>query len=409
MATMPNTIAQLYFESAEVLLVAISSDETLTGISKKGCEILGCKKHKVMGKNWFDNFVPEANREEARNMFHEMLKGKLRHVHYEHSIIDHEGKERIINWHNMLASDEKGKIIGIISSGSDVTKRRIAERKTKKVEDQLQKTLNSMQEGYQLIDYDWRYVYLNKAAAEQGRRSKDELIGRTMMEIYPGIDRTEMFSRLEECMKTRIPDKMENKFTYPDGSTAWFELHIEPAPEGIMILSLDITKRKDAEEELNNYRQRLEEVIAQRTSQYARAYEELKQKVQEQLGTKEDLKLRATILDNARESIFLLNSKGDFSYVNRAASETYGYTENEFLNMNIRQLVLPPEKNLIEKRFKDVLEKGRLDLQTIHVRKDKSLMPVQVRHSKIKTTHGSFIVMMMRDLTEKSKLMAKKK
>ena len=82
---MPNTIAQLYFESAEVLLVAISSDETLAGISKKGCEILGCKKHKIVGKNWFDNFVPEANREEARNMFHEMLKGIGQNLIYWHN------------------------------------------------------------------------------------------------------------------------------------------------------------------------------------------------------------------------------------------------------------------------------------------------------------------------------------
>ena len=109
--------------------------------------------------------------------------------------------------------------------------------------------------------------------------------------------------------------------------------------------------------------------------------------------------LRAMILDNAREAIFLVNSKGDFAYANEAASKTYGYTRDEFLNMNLRQLLRQQDAHLIDSRLKEVFEKGQLELETIQVKKDKTLMPVQVRHSLIRTLHGQFIVSVMRDIT----------
>ena len=44
---------------------------------------------------------------------------------------------------------------------------------------------------------------------------------------------------------------MDNEFTFADGSKAWFELHMEPVPEGVLILSIDITKNKSIEAELD--------------------------------------------------------------------------------------------------------------------------------------------------------------
>jgi PAS domain S-box-containing protein len=107
--------------------------------------------------------------------------------------------------------------------------------------------LENLLEGCQFIGTDYRYRYLNGAAARQGRAPQDELLGRTMMEAYPGIESTAMFEVLRGCMDSRVPRSMENEFTYADGSKRWFELRFEPAPEGVVILSLDITERKRAE------------------------------------------------------------------------------------------------------------------------------------------------------------------
>ncbi len=167
-----NNLAQLYFDHADAFMIAIGSDEVVTDINKKACEILGYSRDEIKGKNWFDNFLPKAKREEARRLFHDMLTGNLRHVHSEHPVITKQGEERIFNFHNILVSDEKGNTIGILSSGEDVTERKRKEKVSKEIENRLQISLDYMIEGCQIIDYDWRYVYVNEAAAKQGRKNQ---------------------------------------------------------------------------------------------------------------------------------------------------------------------------------------------------------------------------------------------
>lgn len=65
--------------------------------------------------------------------------------------------------------------------------------------------LDSLLEGCQVISFEWRYLYVNDTVAVQGALAKEKLLGRTMMECYPGIDRTDMFSVLTRCMLEPTP------------------------------------------------------------------------------------------------------------------------------------------------------------------------------------------------------------
>ena len=51
-------------------------------------------------------------------------------------------------------------------------------------------------------------------------------------------------------MSKRKHNHLENLFYFPDGSYGWFDLSIQPVPEGVFILSIDITERKLAERSL---------------------------------------------------------------------------------------------------------------------------------------------------------------
>ena len=116
--------------------------------------------------------------------------------------------------------------------------------------ERLQTTLDSLREGMQILSPDFRYLYVNAAVAAHGRKAREELLGRTMTECYPGIEQTEMYAVLERCMRERTPASLENEFTYESGEKAWFELRIHPCPEGLFVLSVDVTERKELEAKL---------------------------------------------------------------------------------------------------------------------------------------------------------------
>jgi PAS domain S-box-containing protein len=114
----------------------------------------------------------------------------------------------------------------------------------------LRQTVDVLREGIQVLSPEWRYLYLNRSAAEHGRSTLETLLGRSMLECYPGIEKTHMFAVLERCMRERSAAQLENEFEYPDGQRAWFELRIQACPQGLVVLSLDVTERKRLEANL---------------------------------------------------------------------------------------------------------------------------------------------------------------
>lgn len=138
-------------------------------------------------------------------------------------------------------------------------------------------TLENMMEGCQIIGFNWCYLFLNDAAVVHSQKTRDELIGYTMMECYPGIEDSALFASLQRCMTERSSHHLINEFVFPNGTQGWFELRIQPAPEGIFILSTDITKQKQAELEIHQLNAALEEKVALRTVELGNANDRLNQ------------------------------------------------------------------------------------------------------------------------------------
>jgi len=89
--------AQKYLDVAGVVLVVIDVEERVGLINKKGCEILEYEEEDVVGKNWFDNFLPERIRKEVKTVFKKLMAGKLKPVEYfENPILTKDGDERLI-------------------------------------------------------------------------------------------------------------------------------------------------------------------------------------------------------------------------------------------------------------------------------------------------------------------------
>lgn len=122
--------------------------------------------------------------------------------------------------------------------------------------------LDNLLEGCQVLSFDWRYLYVNEAVARHAKLPREKLLGSRMTDLYPGIEQSDMFAVLRRCMEERTRGHFENEFSYPDGSRAWFELRIEPVPEGLFVISLDISERKQAEQLMRRQIDRLRSLRA---------------------------------------------------------------------------------------------------------------------------------------------------
>jgi PAS domain S-box-containing protein len=171
------------------------------------------------------------------------------------------GRIRYRQFSSAPTRDATGAITGAVAIVRDITEYKQAQEALRHSEEHYRRALDNMLEGCQIIDAEWRYVYVNAAAARQGHHIPDELLQHTMLEVYPGIETTELFAVLQRCMTERSSYHLENEFAYADGDIGWFDLSIRPVPEGLFILSIDITERKRAEKARHESEARLAGVI----------------------------------------------------------------------------------------------------------------------------------------------------
>ena len=148
--------AQTYLDLSPVMFIAINANGEVILVNKKGCELLGYDEEDILGKNWFENFLPESLREEVIPISKKLLSGEIDGAeYYENPVLTAHGEERLIAWHNTVLRDDQGNIVGHLSSGEDITERKLDEVALKQHRehleemvhdrtDQLQKTVNLM-------------------------------------------------------------------------------------------------------------------------------------------------------------------------------------------------------------------------------------------------------------------------
>ncbi len=213
----------------------------------------------------------------TRNAFRRENNPKTKHLNDGYrGVWQHQKKDGSLIWVEIIAHhiQFEGKQSRLILA-NDITEKKEAQDLLRSNEKRYRETLDNMLEGIQILDFDWRYLYVNNAVVKQARRTREELLGFTLFELYPNIEKTELHNVFQRCFKERTPRHLENKFVYPDGNIAWFDLTFQPVPEGVFVLSMDITDRKLAEERISNINAELEEKVRIRTRQLQKMNEEL--------------------------------------------------------------------------------------------------------------------------------------
>ena len=250
-----------YLDIAGVMLIAIDMHGIVTMINQKGCEILGYKREEILGKNWFKNFVPKRIVGEIGKVSRQLLEGRAKSAEYhENPIVTKDGKERIIAWHNTVLRDDRGEVVGHLSSGEDVTDQRI-------IEERLRRQATIVEQVHDAIitaDMSGNITSWNNGATRLFGYSSDEALGKHVTIVFPKDQKIifkDVIKRLKQCDSYSFENEMLHKsdrYLYAHLSLSLFRDNGDK-PTMVIIYASDTTDRKRVEESLRESERRLRE------------------------------------------------------------------------------------------------------------------------------------------------------
>jgi PAS domain S-box-containing protein len=121
-----------------------------------------------------------------------------------------------------------------------------------------------------------------------------------------------------------------------------------------------------------------------------------------------NLELYRHALDNARDSIFLMQSDARFLYVNKSACETLGYTREEFLAMQVFDIDPDYPRETWGTHWRHFSTQSILNIESRHRTKDGRLIPVEIGLRIFGFEEVEYLLAAARDLTERRQFEAER-
>jgi len=252
---------QNFLDITIVMIAAIDSDQLVSLINKKGCEILGYSENEIIGKNWFDNFIPERNRDEVKTVFEKLITGEIKPFeYYENPVLTKTGEERIIAWHNSIIKDDQGNIIGTLSSGEDITYRNATESALKESEKKYRNLVDNALIGIYKTNFKGDLIYANEALAKMLEfESPKEMMRESVPRRYKNPKDREVF--IENLKEKGRVEKFETELLTKTGKVKYIILNATLDGDTLSGMVLDISERKYAEELLLQTKQDWEDTF----------------------------------------------------------------------------------------------------------------------------------------------------
>jgi PAS domain S-box-containing protein len=267
--------AQQYLNIAGTVLVALDTEQHVTMINQKGCQLLGCSEDEIVGCKWFDTFLPAPIRETVKSIFVPLMTGEKEPAkYYENAILTKMGEERLIAWNNTLLRDEQGKIVGTLSSGEDITERRRAENAVRESEERFRAIYEGSPIAIEIYDRNGRLLDVNRACLEMfGVDSADYIRGFSLFDD-PNVPAEER-QKLQRGESVRYEgafdfEKVKAHNLYPTTKSGIVHLDVEIVPlsgefgntsVGYLVQIQDITERKKAEQKLRESEEKYRSLV----------------------------------------------------------------------------------------------------------------------------------------------------
>ena len=298
-----------HFDNISDLVTVLDRNYIIQSISPSVEKIVGYKTEELIGKHPGELYVwpPEALEKMLANR-DRIMAGES--VHTEFNLRTKDGKRKIFEVKSSPLVED-GEVVGLIATSRDITERKRAEEEIQRLSQFREVVIDNANLWINVLNTKAEVLIWNKAAERISGYAKEEVVGKA--NVWEWIFLDESFRR--QAIEKIGPLLREGK-TVED-----FEAHIQTKNSeqriiswharqlvdekgnhmGSVFLGRDITERKKAEKELEKHRERLEELVRERTAEVTSV------NVQLQTEIMEKEKMEAELLKAAKlESISIL-------------------------------------------------------------------------------------------------------
>lgn len=348
--------------SAEIIL-ATDLDGAITLCNDNGHRLLGYDPGELLGRNWIETGLAPDVRDEVRSFLDSLIDGADETlVPHENDVVCKDGGRKRILWHNTVLRDPAGAVIGVLSSGEDVSA-------YKELEERYSTIVEASPDNITLTDLQGRMLmYSPKALPMFGIEDGKSYVGTPVTDFMVPEDRPRAGANIGRMMRGEALGVEEYRGRRADGSTFDMEVNGEfirdrnGRPRQILFIVRDITKRKRL---IDKYRM---------------------------------------LFDASPLGIALFEyGTGRILESNASLGRMLGYSAAEMLRRTIADITAPDHFGVSEERLKPLGTDGRIDAYTKeYVRKDGSRIPVSVNAALfVDPDRGKVVWGLIEDISER--------
>ncbi|HYO26333.1 MAG TPA: PAS domain S-box protein [Lacipirellulaceae bacterium] len=256
--TRETSFLQAVLENIEDAVVACDSDGVLTLFNRATKELHGLPVEPIPPEQWADRYrLLRADGVTPLPTDQVPLYRALAGEHVKNSemiVAPHDGPPRTLLASGQPLFDGGGRKIGAVVSMHDITDRKQAEearadvhrqQALRRTDERLTEVLERINDGFVILDDQWRIVYVNPAAERINNQRREDLLGRNHWELYPETVGTTLHETYLRVARERVHVHFESYYAPWE---RWFELDVYPTNDGGIAVSYrDVTERKQSD------------------------------------------------------------------------------------------------------------------------------------------------------------------
>ena len=279
--------AERYLRIADVMFLALNEKGRVTLINPKGCRILGYAEEEILGADWFETCLPPGGVEYVRRVFNRLMSGEVAPLAYvENEVLTKSGERRTILWHNTLLTDDAGMVRGTFASGEDITERKRAEKAREDSEAKWRSLAEHAPDIVFTVDREGTILFINHPPEGLTR---EETVGTCALDHVAPEYRQTVAEAIERVFQTGRPGEYEISAPGPHGALSWHSARLGPIKHedevvAVILITRDITERKQAEHDLRERGAQLQALTARLHSVREEERTRLSRTIHDELG-----------------------------------------------------------------------------------------------------------------------------